>query len=352
MTRYTLASFLASIVAVSAAGACAPCPYTEVVRSFEIGVDGAKACELAQGAFGPREAVQAIDPLTCAATCGDPLVNACNLDQAYLTAFFNFMPSGTGGSGAGGGGVGGGCPSMPATAKLTCQVTESGGEYHDGCPIAGRRPAALEAAGAGDGLAGAYLARAAHLEAASVIAFQDLAAELAAIGAPAALIADVRAAEIDEVRHADVVTRLARTYGAEPPPLFVGPRPERSITALAIENAVEGIVRETFGAAVALHQAQHAEDPAVRAAFAAIAEDECAHAALSFRVAAFLDARLDADDKDRIEQAKRDAIAALQAEITEPEPAIAARIGLPSVAVARRILAGIEGELWATAVAA
>ncbi|APR76145.1 putative lipoprotein [Minicystis rosea] len=329
--------------------ACTPCPYTEVVRSFDVEVDGAKACELAQDAFGRREVAPSISATACAEVCKDGEVNACHLDSAYQTAFFN---GDTGSGGAGGGSSNGGCPTMPEKATITCEVTESHGEYHSGCPVAGRRPAALEEAPAGDGSVGAYLARAAHLEAASVIAFQDLAAELAALGAPPALVADARAAEADEVRHAVLMTELARAHGAETPALFVGPRVERSIAAIALENAVEGTVRETFGAAVALHQARHAEDAAVRAAFASIAEDECVHAALSFRVAAFLEAKLGARDRAHIAEAKQEAIATLLGELSGIQPAVARRLGLPAVAVAQQILVGIEGALWAPAIAA
>ncbi len=59
----------------------------------------------------------------------------------------------------------------------------------------------------------------------------------------------------------------------------------RSLEALAVENAVEGCVRETMGALFAMHQAASAADPHVRATMVSIAPDETRHAALGWAVA-------------------------------------------------------------------
>ena len=52
----------------------------------------------------------------------------------------------------------------------------------------------------------------------------------------------------------------------------------RELEAIAIENAVEGCVRESFGALLATWQAKTAGDARVRAAMKRIARDETRHA--------------------------------------------------------------------------
>jgi hypothetical protein len=199
---------------------------------------------------------------------------------------------------------------------------------------------------------GAYFAKAAHLEAASIIAFEILHEELAALGAPPALLADIRSARADEVRHTATMTRLAEKYGARAQEPEVALLEARSVLAIAVENAVEGTVRETFGAAVALFQAEHAADPDVREAMRVIARDECAHAALSFRVAAHLDPRLDMTEREKVAASKREAIRELFASLAAPNAALARAVGLPSVADAARMLDGMRAELWDAALAA
>lgn len=341
MNRLHFSEIIASIVASSTLAACSPCPYLEVVSSSTKTIDAAAACDLMGNPATGFEGERTIDPAKCATACGDSAVNRCSLDSAYTQAFYALQGDG-----------GAACPTTPATATLTCQVTETGGEWHDGCPIAGRRPEHLTPPPDGDGTAAAYLARCAHLEAAAVIAFGALTAEMEALGAPPALLADLREAEADEVRHTEAMTRLSRKYGAEPIVPVVGPRTARPAVDIAIENAVEGVVREAFGAAVALHQAQHAADPEVRQAFAVIADEECAHAALSYRVAAHLHGLLDAPARDRVEAATRAAIGDLFAELAEPPRALGSMLGLPSLAIARRMVHGLRAQLWSDPMAA
>src|SRR5262249_32306722 len=76
----------------------------------------------------------------------------------------------------------------------------------------GRAPAGLTSAPRDRGLSeiGDWLSRCAHLEAASVAAFERLAAELTALGAPLDLVEEARRAAGDEIRHAAVIGTLAR----------------------------------------------------------------------------------------------------------------------------------------------
>ncbi len=122
--------------------------------------------------------------------------------------------------------------------------------------------------------------------------------------------------------------------------------------AIAVENMVEGVVRETFGAATALFQASHAADPELRVAMRDIAADECAHAALAFRAAVFLDGYLDSAERARVEASKREAMRGLFEELTEPDAALRRLAGLPSVAEAGQILGAMVSELWSEAQAA
>jgi hypothetical protein len=58
-------------------------------------------------------------------------------------------------------------------------------------------------------------------------------------------------------------------------------RPHGSLLAIALKNAVEGCVRETYGAVVNLVESRWSSDPEVRRAMWSIAENECRHAELA-----------------------------------------------------------------------
>jgi len=128
----------------------------------------------------------------------------------------------------------------------------------------------------------------AYLEAASVDAFEGMTRELVAHGAPARLRAGARRAARDEVRHARVTRNLAERAGGTVSPVRLQASRVRSLEEMAIENAVEGCVRETFSAAVAMIQAERATDMKVRHAMKRIARDETRHAELSWAVAQWL----------------------------------------------------------------
>ena len=213
------------------------------------------------------------------------------------------------------------------------------------CPVDGRRPAGLaQPAGLGrTGPAGAWLAQAAWLEAASVYAFAHLARELESHGAPRGLVLGAIAAARDEVRHTELMTRLALRYGARPPAPVValpGPRP---LAELAIENAAEGCVRETWGAVVALWQAHTARDPVARATFVEIARDEARHAALAWAIDRWLRPQLDAEALARVAAARVAAARELLAE--QDVPAIAS-IGLPHGGELHGLVTRTHHALW------
>jgi rubrerythrin len=195
------------------------------------------------------------------------------------------------------------------------------------CAI-GRRPEGY-APTAGARSIGEYLATAAELEAASVPAFRRLAAELRAHGAPEELVSRAESAARDEIRHARETRRLARRFGAKPSTPRVGKLPIRALRDIAMENAREGCVRETFGALVATVQAARAEDAEVRTAMQSIALDETEHAALAWDIAQWLDANLDETARREVQFEREAAAVELRAALGRPSFA-SPLLGLPS----------------------
>ena len=234
-------------------------------------------------------------------------------------------------------------PNSEGKYEVTCVTT-------DIC-VGGRRHACVRSsAGLQATAAASWLARAAHDEAASVHAFAALAVELASHGAAAGLLAEVEAARADEVRHAAVVTALARAAGASIVMPEVAATPVRGLLAIALENAVEGCVNETWAALSAAHQARYARDGEVRRAFATIAADEARHAELAWTLDAWLAARLSASERAEVAAARSAAVLRLRAELASAadEPALV-RLGLPGRAAAQRLAAGLDAALWAQA---
>ena len=214
----------------------------------------------------------------------------------------------------------------------------------------GRRPPGLLAprrggARAGAGL-GAYFARMAYDEAASVHAFVGLEEDLVRLGAPAELIAAAARSARDEVRHARVMARRARACGG----VVVSPRVRRrglrSLESIARENAVEGCVHETFGALQLRWQAAHAPDPSMRRIFARVAADETRHAALSWLVAQWAEPLLDAPARKRVAAARSRASRALRAKLSAAPPrAFDPRVGRPRPEEAVALLDGLLTRL-------
>jgi hypothetical protein len=155
---------------------------------------------------------------------------------------------------------------------------------------------------------GAWVARMAWLEAASVHAFRRLASELEAHGAPRELVMRAKASARDEVRHARMMKRIAKKHGIAVPRVRVAKLANRDLVSIAIENAVEGCVGETYGALYAAWQAMHERDADVAHAMSAIAPDELRHAALGWAVAEWIDGKLTPFERARVRTA-RDAAA-------------------------------------------
>lgn len=185
-----------------------------------------------------------------------------------------------------------------------------------GCAI-GRRPPNLARArrrAGGASALGRYFAGAARLEAASVDAFEQLLLELRQFGAPRALWNAAYTAAEDEVRHARATAALAERFGARPLAPVLRRRRLRDRAEVALDNALEGCVQESYGAYLATVQARVARDPEVTRALAGIARDETRHAALSWQLAGWLEPQLPVATRRRVDAARAAAIRALGGE--------------------------------------
>ena len=221
-----------------------------------------------------------------------------------------------------------------ASSKLTAHGYETDPPGRHAC---GRRPEGLVFAAAptaGRSSVGAELALMAELEAASVPAFERLARELAAHGAPALLVERANTAARDEVRHARAMGQLAVQHGATVGTPSHAELTVRELLPLAIENAIEGCVREAYGALVASYQAERAA-PALRGTFQRLAKDERAHAALAEDVDCWLAEHLDEHGRAHVANARAMARAELRCSL---ENAVGCEtLGLPDRQAAVRL---------------
>jgi len=215
------------------------------------------------------------------------------------------------------------------------------------CANDGRRPEGLrEAQHHAPGCElGALYAHVAWLEAASVPAFLRLADELLAHGAPEALVKAARRSAGDEVRHTRAMQALAHRHGASMPEVDLPPFQPRSLEAMCTENALEGCVRETFGALVTGWQARTAGDAEVRRALEPISRDELRHAELAWAVDAWASELLTAPERERIRQLRRQELRVLEQEVGSQSPPehFVREAGVPSREQALSLLQGMAG---------
>jgi hypothetical protein len=111
---------------------------------------------------------------------------------------------------------------------------------------------------------------------------------------------------------------LARRAGApeaHTPAVRVRAPRQRTLERIARENAVEGCVRETYGAALAGVAAERADDAWVRTTLRRIARDETRHAELAWDVAHWIEARLELPARRRVERARARAVERLGREV-------------------------------------
>jgi rubrerythrin len=206
------------------------------------------------------------------------------------------------------------CQTLCPSSEPLCAIESVSGDTatlscHADCT--GRRPAGLDPA-----RSSGLFVEMARLEAASVVAFRRLRKELAQHGAPRRLLRACSRAARDEIRHARMAGALARRRGGQLEAPRIGAASPRSIEAMAIENAVEGCVRETYGALIARRAAHAHPDAEVRAAMKRIARDEARHATLAWTIAAWLEPRLDGAARHRVRSARDEAVRELAVSTT------------------------------------
>lgn len=203
----------------------------------------------------------------------------------------------------------------------------------DPCHPLGRRPSDFADVESG-GTVRDYLLRAMHHEAESVRAFERIARELRAHGAPDELCRAADEAACDERRHAERCARLAGV----PVAIARDELPVRPLRELAIDNVREGCVGESYAALVATVQASAALVPALRAHFAAIAADELTHAALAHAIADWIEPQLSTEDRGQVRAARMAALHELAVACAPPTTAATRALGLPSASTAAGLL--------------
>jgi hypothetical protein len=243
------------------------------------------------------------------------------------------------------------CSTLCGGSRASCDVERNDGGsalvcYSAACSN-GRRPPGLSTGRSRGPLLGRYFAEVAGREAASVDAFEILRRELANLGAPVRLLRAASRARADEVRHARLAASLARRHGGRPASFRVRRVALRSLERVAIENAVEGCVRETFGAAVAMYQAAAANDANVRHVMSSLANDEIRHAVLSWDVAAWAQKELSPESCARLCDVQGDAVSSLRQELDREVPTeLALRAGVPRRAAAIHLFDALAASLW------
>jgi hypothetical protein len=140
---------------------------------------------------------------------------------------------------------------------------------------------------------------------------------------------------------------LARRYGTEPVHPAIAEALPRGLFDFALENAIEGCVRETMGAVQARYQSLRAQDPEVRTTLSGIAEDETRHAELSWAIHAWVQTQLSEDEREALRRAQQDAIATLRREAHSAQPtAVQQLAGSPDAVTALAMVAALEAQLW------
>lgn len=250
----------------------------------------------------------------------------------------------------------------PAECAKVCPEADNGRQYYscsaylkDDLPgpsfecyscVEGRRPEGYVEPRPEATVAG-WLAHAADLERVSIDAFRILHRELSHYGAPEELLLASLRAEADEVVHARMMGNLAVREGAT---LSTTPVPHGAVRALvdiALENAVEGCVRETYGAVVAGYQAKHASRIDVRKLMDRVYRDECAHAELAWSVHAWILPRLSSDERARVESAMDAAVRELMTAADAQVPfEVRDPLGLPDAAESKRLVRGLKIHLF------
>jgi hypothetical protein len=209
-----------------------------------------------------------------------------------------------------------------------------------------------------------YFVRAAQLEADAVQAFHEMAGHLLGFGAPASLVQRCRQAAQEELGHALRMSEVARQISGDntllphlrsKEQIWRNARMAVAVHAPSFEdfarhNGVEGCVRESLGAAVALWQSLHSSAQQVRILLASIAEEEVSHAQLSWDIDAWCRSKLSGSQQEELAAAKTRAAEALWHSLSANDNEAGGVAGLPDTAAGRRLLDRIASSSWALVV--
>jgi len=194
---------------------------------------------------------------------------------------------------------------------------------------------------------GQYLVDMTAMETAAITAFHYLSLELEAYDAPQALIARAREAVIEEARHAEMAAQLAAAYDLDMKEVTVDAFTLRPLYQIALENAVEGCINETFAAACGLWQSELAQHDVFRMAIGDITEDELGHAALSWDIHQWVMPQLSQVEQERIRVAQAEAVDNLVNDFKqESNPVLQQAFGLPTKDDAARLFAELKDSVW------
>jgi hypothetical protein len=108
-----------------------------------------------------------------------------------------------------------------------------------------------------------------------------------------------------------MTTDLARGLGARVSPADVAPSRLRSLEEIAVENAVEGCVRESLGAKQAADVARRLQDTRLGRALSEIAVDERRHGRLAWAIDRWARPRLPEASRGRVDAARAAELQAL-----------------------------------------
>jgi hypothetical protein len=141
---------------------------------------------------------------------------------------------------------------------------------------------------------------------------------------------------------------VARREGATVPRVSAAAPGERSLLAAALENAVEGCVRETWGALSAHFQAARAADPSARRLWRDIAADESEHAELSLALHDWYLQQLTWAERQIVEAAIERARLELREELAfgaAPHPSVVHQAGVPTPERALALFGELEHQV-------
>jgi hypothetical protein len=110
---------------------------------------------------------------------------------------------------------------------------------------------------------------------------------------------------------------------------------------------VEGCIRETFGALVAMYQAEQATDTQIRGAMKVIAQDETRHASLAWRIAKWAEARLSEEERAAVQALQRAELGRMACRLSQEDAPITSA-GLPGRNESLRLLQGFSAAVGLT----